>query len=113
MNPHADHQLDELLRRAARDERPAAWAASATRGLEARVLQRISRPPSWGDALFSLSSWRPLAAAATLAAATGFWSAPALAEIMDDEWIASQAAEEEADADAALTPDIADPDVGF
>lgn len=114
MNPNADHQLDDLLRKAARDERPATWAATATRGLEARVLQRLSRPPSWGDALFSLSSWRPLAAAAALAAATGFWSAPALAEIMDDEWIASQAAaEEDEEAEDALTPDIADPDVGF
>jgi hypothetical protein len=32
---------------------------------------------------------------------------------MDDEWIASQAAAEEEEAEDALTPDIADPDVGF
>jgi hypothetical protein len=109
MNPNADHHLDDLLRKAARDERPATWAATATRGLEARVLQRLHRPASWSDALFALNSWRPLAAAAAVVAITGFWSAPALADVMDDEWLATQAAEEPPDEPLATDLPESDP----
>jgi hypothetical protein len=107
----SDRDLDQLLATAALDDRPASWAATATRGLEARVLQRLHHPASWTDALFALNSWRPLAAAAAVVAITGFWSAPALADVMDDEWLASQAAEEPPD--EPLATDLPESDPAF
>ena len=112
MKTPADHELDALLRAAAGDDRPDAWSASVVRGLEARVLLRLARPISWGDALFSLNSWRPLAAAAVIALAAAVWSAPAVADVLNDDWLATHATVDES-AEEIVTPDLGDSDVEF
>ena len=47
--------------------------------------------------------------AAAVVAITGFWSAPALADVMDDEWLATQAAEETPDEPLAADLPESDP----
>lgn len=93
MKTPEDGPLDALLREAAGDSRPAAWVCDASRGMEARVLQRIARPASWAEALFSLTSWRPLAAAALAVVAIGLWSGRSTVDVFSEEWLTSHTAE--------------------
>jgi hypothetical protein len=94
MNPSDDDKLDAFLRAAADDPRPGEWSRAAARGLESRVLKRIAKPGSWSDAVFSLTSWRPLAAATAVVLLIGAWSARSVAEVFDDDWLTSQTAGE-------------------
>ena len=86
--------MESLLRAAAADDRREAWIRSASRGLESRVLQRLSKPESWSEALFYLASWRPLAAAAMVVLAVGAWTGRSVADVFNDDWLTSQTAEE-------------------
>jgi hypothetical protein len=90
-----DGKLDALLREAAGDSRPAAWVCDASRGMEARVLKRIARPESWAEAVFSLTSWRPLAAAALAVVAIALWSGRSAADVFSEEWLTSHTAGEQ------------------
>lgn len=92
-----DENLDHLLSHAAHDPRPDSWIHRASRGLEARVLQRLARPQSWSEALFSLTSWRPLAAAAALVFAIAAFTGRGVTDVFDDDWLSLQ------------TPDATDP----
>ena len=85
-----DENLDSLLRAAARDPRPADWISRAARGMEARVLQRLARPESWAEALFSLTSWRPLAAAVVLVLLIGAWTGSGIMDVFNDDWLTLQ-----------------------
>ena len=87
-------RLEALLQAAAADERRETWIRSASRGLEARVLQRLARPESWSEALFSLASWRPLAVAVVVVLAAGAWSGRSITDVFNDDWLTSQTAEE-------------------
>ena len=89
-----DDQLDALLRDAARDARPGEWVRAAGRGLEARVLKRIAKPESWTEAIFSLTSWRPLAAAVGAVLIVGAWSGRGAADVFNEDWLTTQALEE-------------------
>lgn len=89
-----DDRLDSLLRDARQDPRPLSRTAAAARGLEARVLQRLARPESWAEAIFSLTSWRPLAAALVTVAAIALFTGGGAADVFSDEWLHSQTAEE-------------------
>ena len=94
MNP-TDEEPDRLLRTAAGDTRPAQWAHTAARGLEARVLARLARKESWAEAAFGLASWRPLLASAGLVAIAAVWAGGSAAQVWDDEWLAGQTTEDE------------------
>lgn len=85
-----DENLDDLLRRAAPDPRRTDWIRRASRGLEARVLQRLAQPQSWSEALFSLTSWRPLAAAAALVLAVAAFTGRGVTDVFDDDWLTLQ-----------------------
>jgi hypothetical protein len=100
MKTPEEDNLDALLHRAARDDRPAEWASDVSRGMEARVLKRIARPESWGEAVFSLSSWRPLAAAAAAVLAIAAWSGRNTADVFNEDWLMSQTTDEQ---DSGLT----------
>ena len=89
--PDPDQQLDALLRGAAEDPRRSEWLRDAARGLEARVLQRLARPESWTEAVFSLTSWRPLAAAVAVVLLIGLWTGRGVADVFNDDWLAAQA----------------------
>ena len=89
--PDDNHDpLDDLLRRASQDARRGEWLREASRGLEARVLRRIARPETWAEAVFSLTSWRPLAAAAAVVVIVALWAGRGVADVFNDEWIATQ-----------------------
>lgn len=92
-----DDSLDSLLRDAARDPRRREWMHDAARGLEARVLQRIARPETWAEAVFSLTSWRPLAAAAALLLLAGLWTGRSVADVFNDDWLAARTTDEAAE----------------
>ncbi len=103
MKTPGDNELDELLRLAARDTRPADWERSVARGLEGRVQQRLQRAPSWAEALFSMDSWRPAVVSAFIALAAAGWAARPVMDLCDDEWVTASADAAEAsaaDADA-------------
>lgn len=89
-----DEKLDNLLRDAAADPRPASWIRDAARGMEARVLQRFAQPESWSEALFSLTSWRPLAAAIVAVLLIGAWTGNSITDVFDEDWITLQSPEE-------------------
>lgn len=101
----SEHDPEELLRLARTDDRPAGWVTSAARGLEARVLQRLAQPETWTEALFSLTSWRPLAAAVLTVVIISLWTGRGVAEVFNDDWLTSQTADESSetlsDADVA------------
>ena len=82
--------LDDMLRGAAQDPRRGEWLRDAARGLEARVLRRIAKPESWAEAIFSLTSWRPLAAAVAMVLLTGIWAGRGVTDVFNDDWLASQ-----------------------
>lgn len=105
MNPPDDNHLDALLRAAAADSRPAAWTSDAARGMEARVLKRIARPESWGEAVLSMTSWRTLAAAAVAVIAIGVWSGRNTADVFNEEWLSSHTGAEHEDGLPATGPD--------
>jgi|GEM_PF-5527340 len=92
--PDDDDELDALFKDAARDTRQVEWTRNAARGLEARVLKRIARPESWNEAIFSLSSWRPLAAAAFAVLAIGAWSARSAVDVFNEDWLTTQTVED-------------------
>ncbi len=89
-----DENLDALLRGAAADPRIDPWIRDAARGMETRVLQRLARPESWSEALFSLTSWRPLAAAVVAVLLIGAWSGSSITDVLDEDWITLQTPEE-------------------
>jgi len=89
-----DEKLDTLLRNAAGDARPDEWARDAARGLEARVLQRITQPESWKEAVVSLSSWRPLAAAAFTVLVICVWSGRGAVDVFNDDWLTTRAVQD-------------------
>ena len=91
-----DEKLDALLRDAAADPRPGTWIRDAARGMETRVLQRLAQPESWGEALFSLTSWRPLAAAIIAVIVIGAWTGHSIIDVFDEDWLTLQAPEEQA-----------------
>jgi hypothetical protein len=96
-----DHDpLDTLLRDAAHDPRRGEWMREAARGLEARVLRRLAQPETWAEAVFSLTSWRPLAAAVAVVLLVGVWTGGSVADVFDDDWLAIEAA-----GDTGETPD--------
>lgn len=95
MKTPGDPDLDSLLREAAGDPRPADWTHTVSRGLEARVLQRLARPESWAEAIFSLTSWRPLAAAAAVVLAVGVWGGRSAMDVFNEDWLTTQSAEPE------------------
>ena len=88
--PDEEEELDALLRAAAGDPRPDGWVHDASRGLEARVLRRIAKPETWAEAIFSLTSWRPLAVAAAVVLIIGLWTGRSVADVFNDDWIATQ-----------------------
>ena len=98
--PDADEQLDALLRGAAEDPRRGEWLRDAARGLEARVLRRIARPESWAEAIFSLTSWRPLAAAVAVVLLVGLWTGRSVTDVFNDDWLAAQTAPEDGAAES-------------
>lgn len=89
-----DENLDSLLRDASRDPRPDGWIRHAARGMEARVLQRIAQPESWAEAIFSLTSWRPLAAAILTVLLIGAWTGRSVADVFNDDWLTVQTADD-------------------
>jgi hypothetical protein len=95
MKTPEEDKLDALLREAAEDSRPLTWVDDASRGMEARVLQRIARPESWADAVFSMASWRPIAAAVLAVAAAGVWCGRNTADVFNEDWLTSQTAEDQ------------------
>jgi hypothetical protein len=103
MKPHSDSELDALFQKAAADPRPTALAQQVSRGLEARVLQRLTRPFSWREALGGLASWHPATVAACMAVCCAVWSGPALADVMDESWLVAQT--EDIEIDDPLAPD--------
>lgn len=88
-----DEELDNLLRDAAADTRPGSWIRDAARGMEARVLQRLAQPESWAEAIFSLTSWRPLVAAVIAVVIIGAWTGTSVADVFDEDWITLQSPE--------------------
>ena len=104
MNTPSEDPLDSLFRHAARDAVPLEMARNVSRGLEARVQQRLSRPIAWGDAFFNLCSWRPAVMAAALVIAAGSWSGRSLVDVLDDEWLTAQI--DDVDEDDPLTPSL-------
>ena len=90
-----DDNRDDLLREASGDTRPHAWVRDASRGMEARVLKRLASPESWTDAILSLTSWRPLAAAAVAVVVIGAWSGRNTADVFNEDWLTSQTAEDQ------------------
>ena len=89
-----DEKLDALLRNAARDALPDEWARKAARGLEGRVLQRITQQVSWKEAAFVLSSWRPLAAAAFAVLIISVWSGRGAVDVFNDDWLTTRAVQD-------------------
>ncbi len=89
-----DEDLDNLLRNAAADPRRGSWIRDAARGMEARVLQRLTQPESWAEAIFSLTSWRPLVAAVIAVVIIGAWTGSSVADVFDEDWITLQSPEE-------------------
>lgn len=93
MNP-PDKELNNLLRDAAADPRRDSWLRDAARGMEARVIQRLAQPESWAEAIFSLTSWRPLAAAIVAVLVIGAWTGTSVADVFDEDWITLQSPDE-------------------
>jgi hypothetical protein len=90
-----DHDpLDTLFRDAAGDSRRDEWMRDAARGMEGRVLRRIARPETWAEAVFSLTSWRPLAAALFLVLIIGAWTGRGVADVFNDDWLTVHASAE-------------------
>ena len=89
-----DEKLDALLLDAAADPRPASWINEVARGMETRILQRLAQPESWSEALFSLTSWRPLAAAVIAVLLIGAWSGNSITDVFDEDWITLQTQED-------------------
>ena len=89
-----DEKLDALLRDAGADPRPTIWIHDAARGMESRVLQRLAQPESWSEALFSLTSWPPLAAAVVAVLLIGAWSGDSITDVFDEDWITLQTPED-------------------
>ena len=90
-----DDKLEALLRDANADPRPGEWIRNAARGMEARVLQRLAQPESWAEAIFSLTSWRPLAAALVAVVIIGAWSGRSITDVFNEDWLTTQTVEEQ------------------
>lgn len=89
-----DEKLNALLRDASADPRPGSWIRDAARGMEVRVLQRLAKPETWSEAIFSLTSWRPLAAAVIAVLLIGAWTGNSITDVFDEDWITLQTPEE-------------------